>query len=804
MAVVGEARTSGPLLRRDAHTSYASTTSPQGEVAPTVELASPLDLGADHPIMQKVWVLASASCVAPVNTAPAPHHPRRPRPGHGDQGGEKPAWRARRTARGAFVSCTRAYLVALSAAVPHVGTVPVARVASASTGSIGVYMDGPRPPPVTVPSRSPAPSPIRSRRNAWLVLARSAEDVDMLSRLHLPGLFLALAVPTALVGQADAFGAGNVASISKVEGKNWRHGDIEDVLLTLDKAQAFGGGAFSPTDVAHVYFGNWLRDYSQAIDVSTLKSVPIDATGLLISIVGFFTFGYGTGDFEVTASRLGVYRPEEHIDNPKNYNNNENARKYDKRLRGRVRDEELAVDPNSGMKNYIANDDPQLKIMTSSKFVRREFQKFIWLGREYKKHRRSRDLTEALRILGGGLHCLEDFFAHSNYVELALLELGQGNVFPHVGTNTRMPVKGTNRDVFPLVTGTFGATDFLHSVLGEVHDSVVQNEVDELEGVLRNFTNTNTGLLRSLFSLIPFGVLQGNPGVTIDHLQNDAKQNIAPVSPSNTELFTTYIRNVIMHVMPGIKFHDDVVMAISQTVHGIPILPRVVQQLQEQISKFVFSVIAPVVVPLIHQVRGGLQGGAHGVIQSSSAEQFVVLDDPRSHDPTHSMIAKDHFSNILNGISGELAAISVKRIVPKLMHAVDDESVDVDALLTRIIHGVLHHPAQRNMGHADVTAARMETYRHVKQWWSGFGRRVKNDYLRRLSINGIRHGWNHIHGVQDSSGRLPMNVLFRKERTFGERIADWAASAIFGGMKMIFLAIINKIKASLPKWLRPS
>lgn len=26
------------------------------------------------------------------------------------------------------------------------------------------------------------------------------------------------------------------------------------------------------------------------------------------------TFGYATGEFEVTAERLGCYRPEEHID----------------------------------------------------------------------------------------------------------------------------------------------------------------------------------------------------------------------------------------------------------------------------------------------------------------------------------------------------------------------------------------------------------------------------------------------------------------------------------------------------------
>jgi len=41
---------------------------------------------------------------------------------------------------------------------------------------------------------------------------------------------LALALFTA---PAHAFGAGNIASISKVEGRNWRHGDIEDMLKTV-------------------------------------------------------------------------------------------------------------------------------------------------------------------------------------------------------------------------------------------------------------------------------------------------------------------------------------------------------------------------------------------------------------------------------------------------------------------------------------------------------------------------------------------------------------------------------------------
>jgi hypothetical protein len=46
-------------------------------------------------------------------------------------------------------------------------------------------------------------------------------------------LLVAIAILVLLPTQAEAFGAGNIASISKIEGQNWRHGDIEDMLATV-------------------------------------------------------------------------------------------------------------------------------------------------------------------------------------------------------------------------------------------------------------------------------------------------------------------------------------------------------------------------------------------------------------------------------------------------------------------------------------------------------------------------------------------------------------------------------------------
>ena len=81
-----------------------------------------------------------------------------------------------------------------------------------------------------------------------------------------------------------AFGAGNIASISSVEGQNWRHGDIEDALLGISMAAVAGGKRFNSMHVKKVYFGNWLRDYSQALDVGSLKYVEGPTIRLLVGL----------------------------------------------------------------------------------------------------------------------------------------------------------------------------------------------------------------------------------------------------------------------------------------------------------------------------------------------------------------------------------------------------------------------------------------------------------------------------------------------------------------------------------------
>lgn len=134
-----------------------------------------------------------------------------------------------------------------------------------------------------------------------------------------------------LATPVSAFGAGTIKSSSALSNHNARHGDLANLLFLIPLAP---GKFFDTVDVKRVYFGNWLRDFSQIFDVAGLTKVPEEILILMVQVIAFMHFGYCTDEFEVTRERIGVYRPEEHMDNPKGYP--DGAKAVDTRLRGKV------------------------------------------------------------------------------------------------------------------------------------------------------------------------------------------------------------------------------------------------------------------------------------------------------------------------------------------------------------------------------------------------------------------------------------------------------------------------------------
>ena len=82
------------------------------------------------------------------------------------------------------------------------------------------------------------------------------------------------------------------------------------------------------------------------------------------------------------------------------------------------------------MKKYMATEGQGWD--TSTACIRRNLEACIEHGRR-ARGRECDDLWEAYRLLGTGLHTLEDLLAHSNWCEIALRKMGHSEVFCHVG-----------------------------------------------------------------------------------------------------------------------------------------------------------------------------------------------------------------------------------------------------------------------------------------------------------------------------------------------------------------------------------
>lgn len=282
----------------------------------------------------------------------------------------------------------------------------------------------------------------------------------------------------------------------------------------------------------------------------------------------------------------------------------------------------------SFIQNYIANEQGHWD--TSRALIRRVLLQCIETGRRARGGAGSDAQYEAFRLLGSALHTLEDFTAHSNYCELALRKLGYNQIFCHVGSNVlvRAPDGST---VPPLVTGTFGGSDFIHSLLGEATDHISSASVSDLNKEIekaksRPADRSIDGLRDMLFQL------PGGDGNTLSRDMDDINNiRAAPGGQDPSNMSPQELHAVLWKIL---KFRDDVSKAITNTIEKIPGLGSLIDKIGDSVSTFVFTTIEPYIKPILQQATGVLQQGSASVVNSQ--DQFRVFNDPNFHHPTHS------------------------------------------------------------------------------------------------------------------------------------------------------------------------
>ena len=111
-------------------------------------------------------------------------------------------------------------------------------------------------------------------------------------------------------------------------------------------------------------------------------------------------------------------------------------------------------------------------------------------------------------------------------------------------------------------------------------------------------------------------------------------------------------------------FRDKIVKSINNMIAKIPGLEKLLEHISETLTAFVLGLLAPFIRPIINQVTKVLKEGSSGVISASAKSQLEPWTDPRCDNPTHSMLSKDHFTNILNSCAGRVAATVLQYVVP--------------------------------------------------------------------------------------------------------------------------------------------
>src|SRR4051794_15905111 len=111
---------------------------------------------------------------------------------------------------------------------------------------------------------------------------------------------------------------------------------------------------------------------------------------------------------------------------------------------------------------------------------------------------------------------------------------------------------------------------------------------------------------------------------------------------------------------PILEFRDYVYKSV------IPNLPTLVQQviaemgeLSNALDALIFSLLAPLMKPLIEHLSGELKDSAHGLAAASQVDEDEIFKPTStSSNPTHTLLAKDHFVNLLNKPAGLVATVA--------------------------------------------------------------------------------------------------------------------------------------------------
>lgn len=533
------------------------------------------------------------------------------------------------------------------------------------------------------------------------------------------------------------------------------HGDIEFEALANPQSRIY-----SEQDVRKIYYGNWLRDFSQVIVKITVRGTnaaikaqknkvikeltPMqlshDGWVQLIKILAIkeFTFdplkegGKNPADDYATLEAkfnseygalnkdiLGIYRPEEHIDNPYGLKDESDAKDdkgnmisytYEgtnsvKKLYSGDNHQSWKIDPAKNMSYFFWKDFPGDR-PSSVTYMKQQLVLAV----------SKRGSSQGLRHLGAALHVLEDYFSHTNFVEVSLRRLGV-DAYPWVSY-----YKGKQPTQIPVVSGRFLTDDTMASVGPKMGDLLFDPTIKEYKRRIPG--------QRSLAEKFIISVLED--------LSKAQKSDKAQKSSNYLGIeYATWLS----WFNQFLTFQDFLAKEYQKT------------DKQEWMSKDFFEKLGSKSAETLQKgmgYTGKIMAFFPKLVFNLVLGSFdEIIPEAQSHlntnygdCPSHSQLAKDSYSHPLNKISAELAKIAVQDVGTQYKNGISGT-----ALADYVASKYFVHPSSPNARWSDII---------INSWVKG-QKKADIDKLKYATI--YEHAEHEVQEISDKSVKKIKEIM---------------------------------------------
>ena len=485
------------------------------------------------------------------------------------------------------------------------------------------------------------------------------------------------------------------------------HQGIERVGLTQ-------GSAMTGEEASAVYFGNWMRDMNQAFVPLLTGLMPPDVLFSLIAYMAATTFGR-----ELTPEQFGYYIPAEHLDNPGGLVAADDLLPSQPAVSAAARP---PIPSRLGVTRPAHLDTPQESVVPVTgnvqgvnifnvdqtgvmAFIRRTN---LHIERRLQLAANAGRSPDGMHHLGAALHAVEDLFAHSNYVEIAVDRLLRTDA------TFLAQLMGTDRQVFTyaprvrgggertlqverplLTTGTFTGPDTQISIASEITGLLSRPlTIPATQEEQRAQDRFMVAILRNFEAR-----LRANPALQ-NLLRTTLIQNGIPEFAANRAHQVPLADLYQLNVLFGIPIPDRVRIPIKTVIRNA-VSTHVLQPIAGQVqaagleARVAGTSLIQVLRDSRRQERGQFTTAERETMRQresfsgqSVAQQEVaaraagqrrtqVIRETPIHvvaGPSHSQIAKDHPNSPFFGLAFRLASIAVQQLRDRMLAVWNERS----------------------------------------------------------------------------------------------------------------------------------